>query len=83
MKWFLKSIDYDLRDVIQNGPYILTKIGNRVAIKKSSEEWDDLNKKKVQLNARPIYYFHRAIDSNEYNKVCQCESTKDIWRLKD
>ena len=27
-------------------------------------------KKKVQLNAKTIYYLHYAIDRNEYNRVC-------------
>ena len=34
-----------------------------------------------QLNARVVYNLQCAMDRNEYNRICQCKSAKEIWRL--
>ena len=77
--WFLKSID--LWDVIEDGPHVPTKIENGVVVSKPKQEWDEFDRKKVQLNAKAIHYLYCVIDRNEYNHICQCKSAKDIWRL--
>lgn len=51
-------------DVIQNDPYISTKIENEVIISKPNQEWDELDKKKVQLNVRGVYYLQYVIDNS-------------------
>ena len=79
MTWFLKSID--LWDVIEDGPHIPTKIENGVVVSKPKQEWDEVDRKKVQSNAKVIHYLYCAIDRNEYGYICQCKSAKDIWRL--
>ena len=81
MTWFLKFTNLDLWDVIENGPHILSKLENGVIVLKFNQEWDELNKKKVQLNAKVIYSLHCVIGRNEYNCVCQCRLAKEIWRL--
>ena len=50
-------------------------------VPKPKQEWDELDKKKVQLNAKIVYILHCAIDRNEFNRVRQCKSAKEIWRL--
>ena len=47
MSWFLKSINLDLWDVIENGPYIPSKLENGVMVQKPKQEWDELDRKKV------------------------------------
>ena len=54
-----------------------------MVIPKLSYEWDGLDKKKVQLNTRAIYYLHYAIDRNEYNCVFHCEFANDIYIMKN
>lgn len=49
-----------------------------MVVPKPRQEWDELDKRKAQLNAKFIYFIHYSIDRNEYNCVCQCESAKDI-----
>lgn len=48
---------------------------------KTFEEWDEHGKRKAKLNAKAIYYFRCPLDRTKYNRICQCESTKEIWRL--
>lgn len=42
---------------------------------------DELDKNKVQLNTKAIYFLHCVLYINEYNRVCRCELAKDTWRL--
>ena len=79
--WFLKSINLNLWDVIEDGPHIRSKLENWVMVPKPKQEWDKLDKKKVQLNAKVVYILHYAIYRNEFNHVWQCKSAKEIWRL--
>ena len=81
MTWFLQTNNLDLWDVIEDGPRIPSKLENGVMVPKSKQEWDELDKKKVQLNAKVIYILHCVIDRNEFNRVWQCKSAKEIWRL--
>ena len=38
-------------------------------VPKPKQEWDELDRKKVQLNAKSVYILHYAIDRNEFNRV--------------
>ena len=38
-------------------------------VPKPKQKWDDLDKKKVQLNVKVVYILHCAIDINEFNRV--------------
>ena len=55
MTWFLQTNNLDLWDVIEDGPRIPSKLENGVMVPKSKQEWDELDKKKVQLNAKVVY----------------------------
>ena len=50
-------------------------------VPKPKQEWDELNKKKVQLNSKGVFILHCAIDRNGFNRVWQCKSAREIWRL--
>ena len=69
MTWFLQSINLDLWDVIEDGPLIPSKLENGMMVPKPKQEWDELDRKKVQLNAKSVYILHYAIDINEFNCV--------------
>ena len=67
--WLLKSINLDLWDVIEDGPHIPSKLENGVMVPKPKQEWDELDKNKIQLNVKAIYILHCVIDRNEFNHV--------------
>ena len=81
MTWLLKSTNLDLWDVIKDGSHIPSKLVDGVMVPKPKQEWDKLDKKKVQLNAKVVYILHYAIYINEFNPVWQSKSAKEIWRL--
>ena len=81
MTWFLQSIDLDVWDVIEDGPTFLTKLVDGVLVPKPKQEWNELDRRNFQLNAKTIYTLQCSMNKNEYNIICQCKSAKEIWRL--
>ena len=81
MTWFLQSTDLDLWDVIEDGPTIPSKLVDGVMVPKPKQEWDQHDRRNFQLNARMVYTLQCVIDKNEYNRICQYKSAKEIWRL--
>ena len=45
---------------------------------KPKQEWDEHDRRNVQLNARVVYTLQFVKDRNEYNRVCQYKSVKEI-----
>ncbi|KAL6334151.1 hypothetical protein AAG906_004582 [Vitis piasezkii] len=69
MTWFLQSTNLDVWDVIEDGPTFPTKLVDGVLVPKPKKEWND------------CFTLQCAMDRNEYNRICQCKSAKEIWRL--
>ena len=47
-------------------------------IPKPKKEWDKRDRRNFQLNAKTVYILQCAIDRNNYNRICQCKSAKEI-----
>ena len=50
-------------------------------LKKPKQKWDERDRRNFQLNAKVVYTLQYVIDRNEYNRICQCKSAKEILRL--
>ena len=50
-------------------------------VPKLKQEWNELDIRNFQLNAKVVYTLQCSMDRNEYNRICQFKSTKEIWRL--
>ena len=81
MTWYLQSTDLDVWDVIEDGPTFPTKLVDGVLVPKPKKEWNELDRRNFQLNAKAVFTLQCAMDRNEYNRICQCKSAKEIWRL--
>ena len=46
---------------------------------KSEKEWDKVDKKMAQLNAKSMNILYCALDANEFNHISTCMSAKKIW----
>ncbi|XP_057993753.1 uncharacterized protein LOC131174439 [Hevea brasiliensis] len=79
MYYFLKSEGVDLWDVVENGPFTLTKIVNGVHVAKPKGEWSEQEKRRVALNDKAIHVLLCALSRSEYNKVCMKSTAKEIW----
>ncbi|RVW83560.1 hypothetical protein CK203_054232 [Vitis vinifera] len=79
--WYLQSIDLDVWDVIEDDLTFPTKLVDGVLVPKPKQEWNELDRRNFQLNAKVVFTLQCAMDRNEYNRICQCKSAKEIWRL--
>ena len=81
---YIQSIDYNIWEVIEFGPYVPTKITKvddkpDQTISKPREEYDEEDKRKLSLNARAKNLLYCALDKNEFNRISTCDSAYDIW----
>ena len=79
MKIFIQILDYDMWSIIVNGPHTPTKIIDGVESTKLEKEWDEVDKKMAQLNAKAMNVLYCALDANEFNRISTCMSAKKIW----
>ena len=47
-------------------------------VPKPMQEWDKRDRRNFQLNAKVVYTLQCSMDRNEYNRICQCKSAKEI-----
>ena len=76
---FVQAIDYDMRSIITSGPYCPIKTIDGISILNPEREWNDQDKKSAQLNAKAMNVLYCALDTNEFNRISVCTSTKEIW----
>ena len=81
MTWYLQSLDLEVWKTIICGYTFPTKNVDGNKIQKPVEEYSDEENKKFQLNSRSIYILVCFMDKTEYNRICQCKMTKDVWRI--
>ena len=81
MTWFLQSTNLDVWNVIEDCPTFPSKLVDGVMVPKPKQEWDERDRRNFQLKAKAIYTLQCSMDRNEYNRICQCKSAKEIWRL--
>ena len=86
MSIYMRSCDYEMWEVVMDGPYVPTKTkgGSEELEPKLRSEWTDVDMKKVQLNFKAMNTLHCALNITEFNRISSCESAKEIWKkLKD
>ncbi|GAV75341.1 zf-CCHC domain-containing protein/DUF4219 domain-containing protein/UBN2 domain-containing protein, partial [Cephalotus follicularis] len=80
MTIFIQALDCNLWDIIIDGPelpLIISQEGNKTLKPRSSYTDDD--RKKVKLNAKAKHVIICALNSNEFNRVSSCATTKEMW----
>ena len=83
MTWFLESLDLEVWKTILFGYTFPTKDVDGGKIRKTLDEYSEEESRKFQLNSRAIYILVCAMDRNEYNRISQCKTAKEIWRILD
>ncbi|GAV88465.1 DUF4219 domain-containing protein/UBN2 domain-containing protein, partial [Cephalotus follicularis] len=72
MTIFIQSLDYNLWDLIVDRPHL-------PSIRDENGESIPKARNTVQLNAKAKHVIICAINSSEFNRVCSCISTKEMW----
>ena len=81
MTWYLESLDLEVWKTILFGYTFPTKDVDGGKIRKTLDEYNEEESRKFQLNSRAIYILVCAMDRNEYNRISQCKTAKEIWRI--
>ncbi|GAV57403.1 zf-CCHC domain-containing protein/DUF4219 domain-containing protein/UBN2 domain-containing protein, partial [Cephalotus follicularis] len=80
MTIFIQSLDYNLWDLIVDGPNLPTvTLENGNVIPKPRNTYDDNDRKRVQINAKAKHIIICAINSNDFNRILSCISAKEMW----
>jgi len=79
MENYIQVEDYKLRMLIKNGPFIPMKVNKDVTTsKKKPEEFNSDDFKMMEKNAKAKKLLYFGLDPDEYMRISECESTKDI-----
>jgi len=79
MQMFIKTEDYELWNIITKGPYVPMIRVDEKTVKKTKEQYTQEDFTRVSKNCHAMHILYCGLDSNEYNRICTCESTKEIW----
>ncbi|GAV61988.1 UBN2 domain-containing protein, partial [Cephalotus follicularis] len=80
MTIFIHSLDFNLWDLIVDGPNLPTiTIENGEVVSKPRNLYDDNNRKIVQINAKAKHIIICAINSNDFNRISSCIFAKEMW----
>ena len=77
---YIQADDYELWMIIENGPHISVRITDdgKIVPKKPHEfDSDDFRRMKKNARAKKLLYF--GLSPDEYTRIPECESTKEIW----
>ncbi|GAV86412.1 UBN2 domain-containing protein, partial [Cephalotus follicularis] len=78
MTIFIQSLDYQLWNIITNGPEIPTNIVDGQRILKMNNEYNDHDYKLLQLNGKAKHVIFCALSPSEFNRVSSLDSAKKM-----
>jgi len=79
MQIFVEAIDLNIWEAIEIGPYIPTMVAGNTTIEKPREEWSEEENRLVQYNLKAKNIITSALGMDEYFRVSNCKSAKDMW----
>ncbi|GAV84049.1 UBN2 domain-containing protein, partial [Cephalotus follicularis] len=59
-------------------PHLDTKVVNKECVSKPRDEYIDLDRKKLQMNAKVIHMIFCALSPSEYDRASSCDSAKEM-----
>ena len=81
IKSYVESIDFDLWDIIIDGPFIPTWIKNNGStVIKPKEKLNQDEKERVKKNAMALYILQCSLHNDIFNHVCCCETANELWK---
>ena len=81
MENYIQAEDYELWTLINNGPLIPMKVNeDGTTCTKKLEEFDSNDFKMMEKNAKAKKLLYFGLGPDEYTRISECESAKDIWK---
>ena len=89
MQIFIEAIDLNICEAIEIGPYIPTTVervsidgsssSESITIEKPRDRWSEEDRKRVQYNLTAKNIITSALGMDEYFRVSNCKSAKEMW----
>jgi len=79
MKIIVESLDKGIWDAIENGPFVPKFEKDGSIIEKPWSQWTDSESKKAKFDCIVKNIITFALNSDEFFRVSQCKSTKEMW----
>nr|KYP31345.1 Retrovirus-related Pol polyprotein from transposon TNT 1-94 [Cajanus cajan] len=79
MRIFIEAIDIAAWDAIENGPYIPVTKDDDGKREKHWSEWSDDERKRAQYDYRAKNIITSALSIDEFFRISQCKSAKEMW----
>jgi len=81
MKIFMESIDSCIWEVVVHGPFVPMQVVKDETVAKPRSEWNESEKKKAQYDLVAKNIITSALTMNEFFKISQCNSDKEMWEV--
>ena len=81
MKIFIEFIDRGIWKAIVNGPYIPVSVVNGISVAKPIDELTDVENKRIQYDCVAKNIITTALNMDEFFRVSQCSSAKEMWDI--
>ena len=75
----MESLDKGIWDAIENGPFIPTFEKDSSVIEKPWSQWTDAESRKAKFDCIAKNIITSALNSDEFFRVSQCKSSKEMW----
>ena len=80
MENYIQAEDYELWMLIVNGPYIPVKLTtNGKTVPKEPKEFNSYDFRKMEKNAKAKKLLYFGLGPDEYTRISEWETVKDIW----
>nr|KYP66813.1 hypothetical protein KK1_013124 [Cajanus cajan] len=79
MQIFIEAIDLNIWDAIENGPFIPTIVVGHEIKNLPREQWSEDDRRKVQYNLKAKNIITSALGIDEYFRISNCKSAKEMW----
>ena len=77
MQIFIEAINLNIWEAIE--AYVPTMVAGNTTIEKPREEWSEEERRLVQYNLKAKKIITSALGMDEYFRVSNCKSAKDMW----
>ena len=75
---FIKTEHYELWNIVTKGPYTPTTTIDGETVVKTEDQYTQEDFTRLLKNYKAMHILYCGLDANEYNRICACESAKEI-----
>lgn len=78
---FLKSIDDDVCDIVEEGYSRPTIVVNGQIVPKPKTQWSKDEKHASNCNKKAVNCIYNGVTTDEFRMISTCKTTKEAWEV--